>query len=100
MRNGELRHVPGGSMLSPVQLTSPFAVSAQWLNPSVNVGVFVLFRQNASPAVVVCSVSPVPAGSGYSHEVGSPIVGPSIALRSANPNENVGACPAAHVPPG
>src|SRR6266566_3537742 len=49
----------GGSILVPVHITWPSGVWAQCSQPLVNVGVLVLFRQKARPAVVFCSVSPV-----------------------------------------
>src|SRR5437588_72939 len=42
----------GGSMLLPVQVTMPCEPRAQCSEPLVNVGVFVLLRQKASPVVV------------------------------------------------
>lgn len=80
-------------MLSPVQLTSPTFSSAQCVVPSVNVGILVDLRQNARPADVSWSVSPVPFGSAYSQETGSPMAAPSCALSVAKPNTNCGACP-------
>src|ERR1700687_3997319 len=81
-------------MLEPVHVTQPAGVSAQWSLPLVNVGVFELLRQKASPRVVCWSMSPLPLGSANSHVVGSPRTSPSCALRPANPSENLGVCPA------
>src|SRR5205085_8430593 len=63
----------GGSMLSPVQPMMPKLVKAQCVEPSVNVGVLVLLRQKARPTDVSWSVSPLPFGSAYSHEMASPM---------------------------
>src|SRR4051812_21260092 len=42
---------PGGSMESPVQVSMPSGVSAQWSKPFVNVGMLVLLRQKESPVL-------------------------------------------------
>src|SRR5258708_38409812 len=81
-------------MLAPVHCTHPAEVSAQCRLPLVNVGVFELLRQKASPLVVCWSMSPLPLGSANSHVVGSPRTSPRRALRPANPSENAGVWPA------
>ena len=80
-------------MLVPVQLSKPDDVTPQCVEPSVKVGVLVDLRQNASPVDVSCSVSPVPFGSAYSHDTGSPIALPTRDFSVAKPNTNCGNWP-------
>src|SRR5258708_5403027 len=75
-------------MESPSHSAHPSGVLPQCCHPSVNVGIFVLLRQKASPVVVRWCTSPVPRGSGNSQETGAPMASPIRDFRSANPNWN------------
>src|SRR5579859_2786595 len=90
---GAATTVTGGSILEPVHAIRPSSVRPQRFQPSVKVGVLVDLRQKARPAVVSWRVSPVPFGSAYSHETGSPIAAPSAVFRLAKPETKAGASP-------